>query len=236
VSLTAAQNVYTDTHFSDYRPFLQNLGSIMSGAPTLFHVPFTPHPASHVLSDTNSPVTELITFYIDPSTENSAVEEPIKKFITILEDAMKDVPEYKGSAGGFAEEKVHNAKAGAECKAYVALIGWESVEAHKTNAAKPALKDNVHLLTGLPGLKDMSVTHAKLTESSSLTGGAAPASASAQEEILNPQDPGQGAPKTKSDGSTTKHDDALRGAAGQVHKEREGRGPYHHSGGPNHGN
>lgn len=212
----------TDAHKTfinsrEYGPFLKHLGGILDGAPVLYHVGFQPHPASAALSDTNSPVTEVLTLYFEQSVDISKVESELKKFVSGVEESIKD-NSLKGSAGGWSEEEVSNEKAGGKAKVYVAVIGWESVEAH--NNAKKGFESSMPILKGLPGLKDVHMVHVKFTEQNGGGFGAEEQGAtnSAQEEVLNPQDPGKGAPKTRSDGTTVKHNDALKGAANEVHK------------------
>lgn len=188
----------------------------MDGAPVLHHVGFQPHPATAALSDTNAPVTEVLTLYFQQSVDTSKVESELKKFMSGVEESIKD-NSLKGSAGGWSEEGVENEKVGGKAKVYVAVIGWESVEAH--NNAKKGFESSMPILQGL-GFKDINMVHVKFTEQNGGGFGAEEQGAtnSAQEEVLNPQDPGKGAPKTRSDGTTVKHNDALKGAANEVHK------------------
>lgn len=222
----------------EYGPFVKNLGTIMSGPPKFFHTHFTPHPASAALSDTNAPVTEIVRWYIDPSADTSKVESNVKDLVKVIE---ANATGYKGSAGGWSVEEVESPNGGHKCKIYAAVLGWESKEAHMNFRETQHFKDNAHLIKELPGLKDASMEHAKLQE---ITGGGtsvgaagglgadergAPMTNPVQGEVLNPQAGQQEPPKTRSDGTTVKHNDDLKGAANEVHKERAGRGPYHHS-------
>jgi len=194
----------------------------MDGAPVLYHVGFKPHPATAALSDTNSPVTEVLTLYFESSVDTSKVESELKKFMSAVEESIKD-NSLKGSAGGWSEEEVENEKAGGKAKVYVAVIGWDSVEAH--NNAKKGFESSMPILQGLPGLKDVQMVHVKFTEQTGGPNGGigieeqgGSANNIAQDEILNPQDPNPSAPKARSDGTTVKHNDDLKGAANQVHK------------------
>lgn len=194
----------------------------MDAAPELYHVGFQPHPATAALSDTNAPVTEILTLYFESSVDKSKVESDLKKFVGEVESSVTD-GSLKGSAGGWAEEDVENAKVGGKGKVYVAVIGWSSVEAH--NSAKKGFESSMPILRGLPGLKDTQMVHVKFTEQSGGANGGigieeqgGSANNIAQDEILNPQEPNKSAPKTRADGSTTKHNDDLKGAANEVHK------------------
>ena len=92
-----------------------------------------------------------------------------------------------------------------------------------------AFKDNIHHLRGAKDLKKLTVVHTAGTEISkgggvgSLGGNA---STSVQEEVLNPQGggaTGSGGVKSRADGTTTKNNDDLKGAANSNKKERQGR-------------
>lgn len=183
-------------------------------------------------------MTEMVYFQFDSSVDKSSAESSIKSFMSKLEESVSGTNDYKGSAGGWVEEDYKGGKL------YVAVLGWESVEAHKKAAAEK-FKDHMHIILDMPNRTGLSGVHVSLQEQ---TGGGAAFAApggmggeergalptNAQEEVLNPHDQASGGVKTHSDGTTTKHNDDLRGAANEVHKERAGRGPYKHS--VNHGN
>lgn len=210
-----------------YKPFVDHLMSILDGEPTLYHASMTPHPPSSALSDTTSPATEVITIYL-PSTysadEQATFEDGIKKLIACVEE---NADGYTGSAGGWViEERPLPKNASEKAKVYVAAIGWKSVEAHMAFRNTQPFKDNIHHLRGAKNLQDMSVVHAHLLEVQPgfASGGEMGRPLDAQEEILNPQAAGKASVKTKADGTTTKNDDGLSGAANSNKKERSGRG------------
>lgn len=182
-------------------------------------------------------MTEILSIQFESGVDKSKAESDIKSFVSKVEESVQGTTLYKGSAGGWAEEGYKGGKL------WLGVIGWESVEAHQK--AKEKFGQHMPILKNLAGLKGLSAVHASLQEQTG--GGAAFASAGGmggeergalatnpQEEVLNPHEQKDGAPKTHSDGTTTKHNDDLRGAANEVHKERAGRGPYKHS--VNHGN
>jgi len=215
---------------SEYNAFVKRLLSLMDGGPSLHHVPFTPHPATAALSDTNAPATEVLTVTFPAAysaADQSKFEADIKQLVGVIE-AHADG--YKGSAGGWSIEGVDSAKTsgGDKAKTYVAVIGWQSVEHHLKFRERQEFKDNIHLLRGAKDMLGFDVFHVSFLEVQGpgpLSGeerGAVPTQEAAQDEVLNPQAVGSGAPKAKSDGSTTKNDD-VGGAANALHKERQGR-------------
>ena len=218
---------HTDlVHISHYQPFLERFGQIADVSKAqLFHAHLTPHPATEALSDRVSPATEILTVYF-PNDYSQADQdqflEDIKKLVKAIEDNAET---YTGSAGGWVEEEIPIPGTSDKGKAYIALIGWKSMEDHIAFRSHPALKENMHWLQEAKDIKHYSVVHYSGTEVQPGPGGVGDSSdmPSAQEEILNPQEGGRNPPKTASDGTTTKNNDALKGAANSLKKERAGR-------------
>lgn len=210
---------------SSYDAFVKRLLTLLDGGPALHHVPFTPHPARAALSDTTSPATEVLTVFFPTSyseADQQKFESNMKELVGALE---KNADGFKGSAAGWAIEEVDNAKAeGGKAKAFVAVIGWQSVKHHHDFRENKAFKDNIHLLRDAKDLVGFEVFHVPFLEVQGpgpLSGEERGVSRDAQEEILNPQDATKNPPKTASDGTTTKNSDP--GAANALHKERAGR-------------
>ena len=187
----------------------------------------TPHPATEALSDRVSPATEILTVYFPQDYSQSDQDkflEDIKKLVKAVED---NADTYTGSAGGWVVEDVPIPDTSEKGKAYVALIGWKSMEDHMAFRNTQAFKGNIHWLLDAKDMKHRTVVHYSGTEvqpgaggAGDLSGGALP---SAQVEILNPQEVSKNPPKTTSDGTTTKNNDDLKGAANSNKKERQGR-------------
>lgn len=102
------------------------------------------------------------------------------------------------------------------------------MEDHLAFRETQAFKDNIHLLRGAKDLKHITVVHYSGTQVQKGAGGVGDLSdggmPSVQGEILNPQGGEKVPPKTRSDGTTTKNNDDLKGAANSLKKERQGRG------------
>lgn len=112
----------------------------------------------------------------------------------------KSATGYKGYAGGWSIEEVDQAKAdGGKAKVFTGLVGWSSVQAHLDFRETQEFKDNIHLLREAKDVVAMDVFHVGFLEVQGpvpMGGGGRDVAQDAQEEILNPQDPGKGAPKT----------------------------------------
>ena len=213
---------------STYKPFLDRFGNIAHlDKAQMYHANLTPHPASQVLSDVNTPACETLVVYF-PSGYSQAdqdkFEEDMKKFVKVVED---NADTYTGSAGGWIKEELPIPGTEDKGKAYAAFIGWTSVQGHLDFRETQPFKDNVHLLRGAKDLKKLTVIHTSGTEVQpgaggigDMSGGALP---SAQGEVLNPQGGSKVAPKARSDGTTVKNNDDLKGAANSTKNERQGR-------------
>ncbi len=104
----------------------------------MYHANFTPHPPTAALG-TASPVTEVLTSYLEKQDDGFPAK--IDKFIKVLSDNAEG---FKASSAGWVIEDVeYKEKKG---KAYVTLLGWESVEAHMKFRETQAFKDHAHLI------------------------------------------------------------------------------------------
>lgn len=211
----------------EYPPFMKSLGSLMDSGAQMHHVSFDPHPPSAGLANPVNPVTEILHMYFDKDiseADQNKVMEGLKKF------PVKNTP----SIGWTMDEATTDKVEGGKAKALVGLIPWQSVDEHHQYRETPEFKENIHLIREAPGIKGLAVAHVEATivQGDGAAGGglgvdergAADTAALAQEEVLNPQGAGNsGAPKTHTDGSTTKHNDNLKGVENAQHKERQGR-------------
>ncbi|KAK5094249.1 hypothetical protein LTS08_008668 [Lithohypha guttulata] len=223
-----------DAHISftkkdHYKPFLERFGQIaVLDKAKLFHAHLSPHPPDEALSDHVSPVTEILNLYFptdySDADQNTLVEN-MKKMVSIIE---KEATTQKASAGGWVVEDIEIPGTSEKGKCYQAFIGWDSVEAHMDFRNHQAFKDNIHLLRQAKDLKHLQVVHYSGTQVNKGAGGVADlggdASTAIQGEVLNPIEEGKSAPKSRSDGTTTKNNDDLKGAANSLKKERQGRG------------
>lgn len=196
---------------SEYGPFVKNLSNLFDGKPTIYHVAFNPHPPTTALSETSAPATEVLTMYFPTSISSSDMDAHTSN-MEQLAKAIQSCDGCKGySAGWSLEEVPYN---GSKAKVYLAVIGWQSVQHHMNARETQTFKDNAPLLKKDGGNLGLEVCHinAQRVDGGGLgaeeRGALRGSAVNAQEEILNPQNPGMNAPKTKQDGTTTKNQTA----------------------------
>lgn len=119
------------------------------------HANLTPHPPTAALG-TASPVTEVLTCYFGEKGDEG-FESKYKQVIKITSENAEG---FKGAVGGWVVEDVEYE--GKKGKAFVGLVGWESVEAHMAYRETQAFKDNIHLLT--EDSLGLDVHHTKFVE------------------------------------------------------------------------
>lgn len=127
--------------------------TIVDGNLSMYHANFHPHPPTAALS-TNCPVTEVLTAYF--TSKDDSYESNFRKFL----DVFKDVEGFRAASSGWVMEDVPHEKIGEgkKGKAFVAVTGWESVEAHQKARETDVFKDNVHLIREGPVALEMHHT------------------------------------------------------------------------------
>lgn len=144
---------------SIYGPFGKHLMTIIDGQLTMLHANFDPHPPSAAVSSTTSPVTEVVTCYF--TAHDAGYEENVKKLTGILKEKAEG---FRAASGGWVVEDVEHESIGEgkKGKAYVAVVGWESLEAHMRCRETEFFRDNIHLLR--EGPVKLEVHHTKFME------------------------------------------------------------------------
>ncbi|KAL2429858.1 hypothetical protein ABEF95_000891 [Exophiala dermatitidis] len=149
-----------------YKPFTDEVGAFLTGPPRFYHVNFDPQPPTRALADGGPFATEFITIYFptDYSADDQKVfEASLNKLVDV---ARKHSQGFKTSAGGWAVEQLDLPDGSSKAKVFIALFGWESVEAHQKFRETQVFKDNIHLLRGAKDLKAVSVFHVLAKEAS----------------------------------------------------------------------
>ncbi|GAB7351373.1 hypothetical protein MBLNU459_g2055t1 [Dothideomycetes sp. NU459] len=129
-----------------YGPMLQDLGTILAGAPAPYHFEFTS--PKGLKAATSAPVTEVATFYLE--SKSSSFESNIAKFEKAIGDGS--VEGFLGTSSGWGAEDVEHDKLGAgnKGKALVLVVGWQSKDAHMAYRETEHFKNNVALLRDGP--------------------------------------------------------------------------------------
>lgn len=224
-----AHTAFTKT--DTYKSFLDRFGQIADiNSAQIFHVHFKPHPAQQALSDSVSPTTEIGTIYFSPEIPESEQQKFAETFKQQCQKIVDSSDKATGAAaGGWAVEEVAIPGTSEKGKVYVGAIGWQSVEDHILWRNTPSHDENVKLFNQyVEYVKHTDIKHFSGTQVTSGGGGVAdvpgPNVPDVQGEVLNPQVGGEKiAPKTRADGTTTKNNDTLKGAANSLHKARVGR-------------
>ncbi|KAF1988351.1 hypothetical protein K402DRAFT_33564 [Aulographum hederae CBS 113979] len=140
------KNITSHTDFTNtpqYQPFVKNIEKILRAPAFLHHahfrVPFE--------EAAKAPVVEMLTCYF-PADINYPDQEEFEKVSDELFEAAKTHSEgYVGFAGGWvAEDLKHESlieEIGGKGKAYVAAVGWKSVDAHKEFRETDAFKKKI---------------------------------------------------------------------------------------------
>lgn len=98
----------------------------------MLHVDFEPSD-TFTKATTSAPVTEVATFYFDPSSSATTTPEAnVLKFRDIVNAAGKEIDGFWGAAAGVSHESDVKSLSteGVSGTAVVLVLGWESVEKH----------------------------------------------------------------------------------------------------------
>lgn len=98
----------------------------------MLHVDFEPSD-TFTKATTSAPVTEVATFYFDPSSSATTTPEAnVLKFRDVVNAAGKEIDGFWGAAAGVSYESDVKSLSteGVSGTAVVLVLGWESVEKH----------------------------------------------------------------------------------------------------------
>lgn len=114
----------------EYQPFLAHVLSVVSGPAGMLHVDFEPS-NTFTKATISAPVTEVATFYFDPSS-SATPEANVLKFRDVVNAAGKEIDGFWGAAAGVSHESDVKSLSteGVSGTAVVLVLGWESVEKH----------------------------------------------------------------------------------------------------------
>ncbi|KAI0121731.1 hypothetical protein BJ170DRAFT_599896 [Xylariales sp. AK1849] len=144
-----------------YGPFLEGFGSIVAAPTTPYHVAFDPNPPTALDNEDGkgkSKVTEVLHVYF--SADLTVVQQQAN--LAAVQDFIdKAKPVAKGISGetahGFVLEELDYK--GEKCRALVAVVGWDSIDAHHAFRDSEEFSKLSPLFAGLEGLKGREVWH-----------------------------------------------------------------------------
>ncbi len=124
-----------------YGPFMKHLETILSGPGDLTHVHFDPHPPARATSNNSSRVTEMCRFVFSANVSDSQKSEFESSFATFTK-AVEQAEAFLGMSSGWVVEEIeHTSLKGEKGKAFVAAIGWQSVDGHMKFRETSEFKD-----------------------------------------------------------------------------------------------
>lgn len=119
-----------------YLPFVQKIGTIMSGPVQMRHAEFR----APMITAAVAPIVEMLTLYFPDHVNRTNVDTTLLDFIqTIVENAKGFV----GYTTGWVVEELEHEKIDGKARAYAVAIGWESLEAHMAYRDTQTFKDNI---------------------------------------------------------------------------------------------
>lgn len=145
----------------DYAPLEEKILSLTNGRPHMFHVHLTPHPPTKALM---SPAVEFVTAYFHAGLTESEKVAYYKNFKNFMEQMIVDAEGLVAEAHGWVLEELEMEE-GKKQKAFMLLIGWDSVDLHMKHRETDSFKKTIHLLRD--GTEAIESHHAKFVEGAS---------------------------------------------------------------------
>ncbi|KAI9673972.1 MAG: hypothetical protein M1817_002178 [Caeruleum heppii] len=147
---------------SFYESMSEDFNSVFDDPTTVIHVPLTPSISLTAQPTTTAgtpqpdpftaPIIELVTFYFPRSISPSAQKDfsaLFQSFVAILRD--ENVPGSHGEVSGWVEDGIHyEGQEEEKERAFVAVLGWDSIEAHMR------FRDTEAFKRGIKGLREAS--------------------------------------------------------------------------------
>ncbi|KAH6638558.1 hypothetical protein BKA67DRAFT_588849 [Truncatella angustata] len=145
-----------------YGPFNEDIGGVIQGVPSIYHVPFVPFPPTVLSNDGGrgkTAVAEVIHAYFPADLDLEQQQEVLAQAQEFLDESKKINP--KGFSGevahGFALEDIEFD--GAKSRVLVLVLGWDSVDAHLAYRETDDFARTIPLLRTLPRRKGIEVWH-----------------------------------------------------------------------------
>jgi hypothetical protein len=133
------------------------------------HITPSPFPATQVLDNTLSPITEVLCAFFPADIDASSKATAVSQLEEFTEKGLKTSPDFNGISYGWSVEDDVPVR-GDEGKTGVmlaAFIGWPSLEAHMKFRDTQEFKDTIGLLRTLPRLIKLGAFHVSCTSKTS---------------------------------------------------------------------
>ena len=145
---------------STYEAFTKELSAVTKDQPQSTIFAARPFPPVAALTVPDSPVTEIFESFFDKDT-TQATKVKFESNLEVFMESMKaHAKGYSAFAGGWSTDLVPiPGRGGQTGYAYVAFIGWESVEAHLQNRKTEVFQSTAPLVRGHEGQLAAAVVH-----------------------------------------------------------------------------
>ncbi|TLD30616.1 hypothetical protein PspLS_01712 [Pyricularia sp. CBS 133598] len=102
-----------------------------------------------------SPVTRIIAIFLPASVDKAAFAAKIEAMEATIAGA--NIPGFKGAVHGWAANQIeHPSLPGGPANIFVAVAGWESVEASTTSASAPGMDEHQSALADFGGIFEVN--------------------------------------------------------------------------------
>ena len=140
-----------------------DLSPLFSRAPTVYHAELTPFPPRRTLSKAYSPVTEVVTLYFSLDLAKAS-QDKIASDTRKFRDILAGPGGCNASAGGWVLEEVSIPGQEERGKAFIMMMGWDSVDAHNEFIKTPVVQEHEYLIMDIVGRISLNMCHVSLTE------------------------------------------------------------------------
>jgi hypothetical protein len=140
---------------------MEALPKILTHSDFAKHITPDPTPPLVLLS----PVVEIMRAYFPPTVSDEARAGATAKWQQFVDKALNTCTDVRGISSGWGLEKdfpMHGDKEGQKAAAFVALIGWDSVDDHMRFRETKEYKDHVGLLGDMDELIKIEMVHVEL--------------------------------------------------------------------------
>lgn len=136
---------------------MEEVLGLVAGAPSLYHVPFDPHPPSDAL--TLGGATEVLRIFFPASYSDEDTKTFEARWAQFAQAITSDTPDVKAVSIGWAVEELTIPGTEDKAKVFQAVIGWTTMQHHLDYRSSQTFKDNIPLLRGAKDVKSVSVFH-----------------------------------------------------------------------------
>lgn len=128
----------------------------------MHHAEFSRPASCEELSKPISPITEIVTIYF-PVDISATARAKVVSDTELFRKACEGPAGCKAHTAGWVLEDVDVPGQSEKGKAFVMLLGWDSIDAHNNCVKTPKVQEQVHLIAGL-GQTSLTMHHVSLKQ------------------------------------------------------------------------